>query len=285
MEGISHEAASIAGFLRPGAADRDLRRQPHQPRRADQPGVRRGRARRASRPTAGGSCAWTTATTSRRSTRALAEAEVSRRPPHADRLPHPHRLRLAPQAGHLGGPRLAARRRGGRGRPSAPTAGPRTPTFLVPDEVAAWAGGAASRGAPALGGRVARARRGLRRRVPGRGRGARARAATAGCPRAGRRRRRAFPDGRVDGDAGGGREGPQRLRRRGAGAGAGRGRPLLVHQHDPEGHGRRGAAATTPAATSTTASASTRWARSPTASRPTAACARSAPPSSRSRTT
>ena len=51
------------------APHRDLRRQPHQPRRADEPLVRRRRPRRASRPTAGASCAWRTGTTSRRSTR------------------------------------------------------------------------------------------------------------------------------------------------------------------------------------------------------------------------
>ena len=45
------------------------------------------------------------------------------------------------QAGHLERPRVAARARGGRRPPSATTAGPRTPTFLVPDEVAAWRAG------------------------------------------------------------------------------------------------------------------------------------------------
>ena len=115
MEGISHEAASIAGLPAPGAADRDLRRQPHQPRRADRAWRSPRTCPAASPPTAGGSCAWTTATTSPRSSAPCAEARGQRRPAHADRLPHPHRLRGAPQAGHLGGPRLAARRRGGRG--------------------------------------------------------------------------------------------------------------------------------------------------------------------------
>ena len=45
MEGVSHEAASLAGTLAPGQDDLSLRRQPHLARRADRPLVHRGRDR------------------------------------------------------------------------------------------------------------------------------------------------------------------------------------------------------------------------------------------------
>ena len=285
MEGISHEAASIAGFLRPGAAHRDLGRQPHQPGRADQPGVRRGRARPASRPTAGGCCAWRTATTSRRSTRALTEAERARRPPDADRLPHPHRLRRAPQAGHLERPRLAARRRGGRGHQAR--------LRLARGRAASWCptrwrpGGRRSRRAAAAlaaaGGRSALAAYAAAypaeaAELDARERGPAARGLGAAS-------RRAFPAGEsIATRASGGKA----LNAFAAAV------PELVQgaadlssstSTTLKDMGRRGAAATSRAATSTTASASTRWARSPTASRPTGACGRCAPRSSRSRTT
>ena len=48
--------------------------------------------------------------------RALTEAKAAR-PAGDDRLPHPHRLRRADQAGHQGRPRLAARRRRDREGP------------------------------------------------------------------------------------------------------------------------------------------------------------------------
>ena len=78
MEGISHEACSLAGTLRPRQADRYLRRQRHldrRPRRATgSPTTRRS----ASKPTAGTSCATSTATISTPSRRALTQAGEDR---------------------------------------------------------------------------------------------------------------------------------------------------------------------------------------------------------------
>ena len=116
---------------------------------------------------------------------------------------------------------------------------PETPTFLVPDEVAAWRAELVERGrelAAAWRERLAAYAAEYPAQADGArpgGRGPPARGLGA--------RGAALPRGRVDGHAGGGREGPERLRRRGARAGAGRGRPLVIDQHDPEGHGGRGA--------------------------------------------
>ena len=110
MEGVASEAASLAGHLKLGklvclyddnsvtlsaGTDIDLHRGPRQALR----GLRLADDR-----------ASTTATTSRRSTRALAAAVRRDGAAVADPRAHPPRLRLA-RAGQLQGARLAARRR------------------------------------------------------------------------------------------------------------------------------------------------------------------------------
>ena len=98
---------------RPGQADRLLRRQPHHHRRLAPTSPSARTSATASAPTAGTSCRSTTATTSRRSTAPSQQARAEREPPDARRRANAHRLRLAEQAGHGGGPRRAPRR--GRG--------------------------------------------------------------------------------------------------------------------------------------------------------------------------
>ena len=68
-------------------------------------------------------------------TRAFEVFKREERPAHPDHRRQPHRLRLAAQAGHRRGARRAAGRRRRCGRPSAPTAGPRTPSSSIPDGV------------------------------------------------------------------------------------------------------------------------------------------------------
>ncbi len=209
--------------------------------------------------------------------------ERPRRAADPDRLPHAHRLRLAQQAGHLERPRLAPRARGGRGHQARLRVARGRP---LPR---------AGRGRP-VGAGAGRAR--PRRRRPS---GRRASPPTprtfpaeaAELARVGEGR---LPEG-WESAAPQFAAGESIATRASAGkalnafavadarADPGRSGPLLVDQHRPQGprHGRP--AATSRGATSTTASASTPWGRSPTASRPTPACVRSARPSSRSRTT
>ena len=96
---------------RPRPPDRVLGRQPHLDRGRHRAVVHRGRRARATRPTAG---------TSRTSARTSGSSASRRRwptpgrhrPAEPDRRPHPHRARLAEQAGHARGARRAARRGG-----------------------------------------------------------------------------------------------------------------------------------------------------------------------------
>ncbi len=113
------------------APDRDLRRQPHQPRRPHQPLVRRRHAdplRRLRLAGAAGGGRQRPGGDRRRPDR----GRRARRAPDPDRLPHAHRLRLAEQAGQLGRPRVAARAPRRWRRPSASTAGRRTPSSWCP---------------------------------------------------------------------------------------------------------------------------------------------------------
>ena len=103
----------------------------------------------------------------------------------------PHRLRRAAQAGHQRRPRRAARRRTRSGWPSAPTAGPRTPQFLVPDGVREhFAAGMGKRGRALREAWEAQASTEYARAVPGAGRPA----ATHPAPRAARRLGRGAAD-------------------------------------------------------------------------------------------
>ena len=174
----------------PRAADRDLRRQPHQPGRAHQPGVRRGRARPLRRLRVAGPARGRRQRPRGDRARPLGGGG-RRRPAHADRLPHPHRVRRAPQAGHLVGPRVPARPRGDRGH-QARLRLARVAHLPGARRGGGLAGGAGRAGPRARGG-LARAVCRLCRRVPRRGRGVRARDAWAGCTRAGSGWRRASP--------------------------------------------------------------------------------------------
>ena len=101
-------------------AHRPLRRQPRLARRHDVALPSPRTSARASRPTAGTSSTSPTATTSAPSTRrSTAPARVDDAAV-AHRRAHAHRLRRAAQAGHLRGPRLAARSGRGAGRQGEP---------------------------------------------------------------------------------------------------------------------------------------------------------------------
>ena len=116
MEGVSYEAASLAGHLQPRQPLLDLRQQPHHDRRHTRSHVQRRRRDAVHRPRAGTSRASATRTTSRCCERAFETFEARADRPDADHRRQPHRLRRAGRAGHARRARRAARRGGGRAR-------------------------------------------------------------------------------------------------------------------------------------------------------------------------
>ena len=240
MEGISSEAASLAGHLQARQPLLDLRQQPHHHRRQHRPGLQRGRRhplprlrlerhprRRRQRP------GHARAAPSRRS-------RATTRPADADHRRQPHRLRRARTS------RTPAR---AHGEPLGEE------EIRLTKQNYGWPEDAqvprARRRLRALRGRHRQARRRAARRLVKRsspstrrsiptGRRARCRCSTASCPTAGTRTCRAFPaDAKGMASARLARQGAQRAGQERPLADRRRGRPGALDQDPPDLRGRR----------------------------------------------